>query len=441
MSRFIKQSVFLYTLTVLAAVSLLLTSCGQQTEETTGPTSVNGLQLDPDNGGINLPEGLGAFVVAEDLGRGRHVTVRDNGDIYIALRQMNNGGGIVALRDTTGDGRADIKAYFGDVGGTGMQIHNGYLYFASDLTVYRYEMDANELVPPGEPEVIASGFPEQGSHAVKPFTFDNQGHIYVNVGAPSNACQEQARTQGSPGMDPCPQLEQQGGIWRFQADGLNQDQMEDGYRFATGIRNAVALDWNPLANQLYVAMHGRDQLHELFPDMFTVEDNAQLPAEELFLVNDGDNFGWPYAYYDHLQGEKVLAPEYGGDGMTVGRAAEFEDPIMAFPGHWAPNDLLFYTGDMFPEEYHGGAFIAWHGSWNRAPLPQAGYNVTFTPFDGEKPSGAYEIFADGFPGTETIESTGDAQYRPCGLAEGPDGSLYIVDSNEGKTWRVLPKRM
>jgi len=110
---------------------------------------------------------------------------------------------------------------------------------------------------------------------------------------------------------------------------------------------------------------------------------------------------------------------------------------MAFPGHVAPNDLLFYTGDMFPERYKNGAFIAFHGSWNRAPEPQEGYYVVFVPFDGENPSGDWEVFADGFAGEEVIESTSDAEYRPCGLAQGPDGSLYVVDSNEGKVWRII----
>jgi glucose/arabinose dehydrogenase len=110
---------------------------------------------------------------------------------------------------------------------------------------------------------------------------------------------------------------------------------------------------------------------------------------------------------------------------------------MAFPGHLAPNDLLFYTGDMFPEKYKDGAFIAFHGSWNRAPEPQKGFFVVFVPFNGAIPTGDWEVFADGFAGVDTVNSTRDAKYRPCGLAQGPDGSLYVTDDVKGRVWRIL----
>jgi glucose/arabinose dehydrogenase len=121
----------------------------------------------------------------------------------------------------------------------------------------------------------------------------------------------------------------------------------------------------------------------------------------------------------------------------VGRCADVDQPIMAFPAHWAPNDLLFYTGTMFPERYRKGAFVAFHGSWNRAPLEQRGYFVAFIPFNGDTPSGEWEVFAEGFAGGETVESPRDAAYRPMGLAQGPDGSLYIADSQKGRIWRIV----
>src|SRR5690606_24573600 len=222
----------------------------------------------------------------------------------------------------------------------------------------------------------------------------------------------------------CPELELHGGIWRFKADktGLRQ---RDGVRITTGLRSIVAMRWNPADKGLYVVMHGRDNLHSLFPDRFTAWQNAMIPAEELIRVTDGEDYGWPYCYYDQMQDKKVLAPEYGGDGKTVGRCAEMNLPLMGFPGHWAPNDLLFYRGNQFPDRYRNGAFIAFHGSTNRGPYPQAGYFVAFVPFENGKPSGQFEVFADGFTGVDTIVNTQDAQHRPVGLAEGPDGSLYI----------------
>jgi glucose/arabinose dehydrogenase len=388
-------------------------------------------------GDISLPDGFKAIVVAEELGRGRHIIVNDNGDIYLALRQLNNDGGVACLRDTSDDGVADIVEYFGEHPGTGIGIRNGYLYVGADYGVYRYKMTEGELVPTGEAELIAGGFPEQGSHAVKPFAFDNEGNMYVNVGGPSNACMEQMRTKGSSGMDPCPQLERQGGIWKFSADEPNQDQEADAERFATGIRNAVAITWNQHADELYVVQHGRDQLHQFYPDMYTVEESANLPAEEMFLVEEGSDFGWPYCYYDEMKGQKVLAPEYGGDSREIGRCASAVDPILAFPGHIAPNDLLFYHANQFPEKYKNGAFIAFHGSWNRGPLEEKGFHVAFAPFDGKMPVGEWEVFADGFAGEGPIMNTGDAKYRPTGVAVGPDGSLFISDSREGKIWKIM----
>jgi len=141
-----------------------------------------------------------------------------------------------------------------------------------------------------------------------------------------------------------------------------------------------------------------------------------------------------------LQGKKLLAPEYGGDAKKQGRCEGMDKPLIGFPGHWAPNALLFYTGNQFPEKYKNGAFIAFHGSWNRAPLKQKGYNVVFVPFKDGKPTGEWEIFADGFAGVEEIGTTREAQFRPCGLAQGPDGSLYISDSVKGRLWKITYKK-
>lgn len=394
------------------------------------------IQFAENNGGITLPDGFKASVVADSIGYARHITIDDDGDMYVVLREAENGKGIAALRDQDNDGVAEQIEYFSEFTDTGIQLYEGYLYVSTPTAVHRYEMSGNALVPDSEPETVISGFPEQNSHEAKSFTFDESGNIYVNVGAPSNACQQEGRTKGSPGMEPCPQLERQAGIWKFSADSLNQTQTEDGQRFATGIRNAVALDWNTATEHLYVVQHGRDQLNTLWPEHFNAEENAALPAEEFFLVNEGDNFGWPYAYYDWRKDQKMVMPEYGGDGETPVEGDEYEDPIMAFPGHWAPNDLIFYNADHFPERYRNGALIAFHGSWNRAPEPQEGYKVVFAPFEGETPSGDFEEFATGFPGSESPQP-GSAEYRPMGLAQGPHGTLYITDSQKGKIWRVV----
>ena len=124
----------------------------------------------------------------------------------------------------------------------------------------------------------------------------------------------------------------------------------------------------------------------------------------------------------------MINPEYCSDGIKQGDGSKYEQPLIGFPGHFAPNDILFYTGDQFPEHYRNGAFITFHGSTIRSPYSQAGYFVAFVPFKNGAPSGPWEVFADGFAGMDTIVNTSDAMHRPMGLALCPVGSLDILDS-------------
>jgi len=409
---------------------------------------------DPDNGGLILPGNFEAVVVADSLGRARHIAVNDNGDIYVKLVYndiMKGGGGTVALRDADNDGKADIIAYFGDYkdeGGlpVGMVIHNGYLYTSTLRQVLRNKLRAGQLIPDSRTEIILTDedeYIERHWHTAKPMAFDKHGHMYVPFGAPTDAAQDVQKAgpggmPGGKGLDPAPDLQWHGGIWRFDADKEGQTQ-KDGYKYSTGIRSVLGVAWNPNDDCLYAVMNGIDNFHTRYPDLFTSWQAAVLPSEPLLKVTEGSDFGWPYAYFDHMLGKNMLQPGYGGDGKIVGRAAKFDVPVMGFPGHWAPMELLFYQGNQFPERYKKGVFIAFHGSTDRAPYPQAGYIVCFAPFENGKPTGKWEVFADGFTGVDTVVNTSDALYRPMGLAEGPDGSLYISESNKGKIWRVMYK--
>jgi glucose/arabinose dehydrogenase len=421
---------------VIVAMAAALMKCASTVELPAG---------DADNGGLSVPEGFEVVVVVDSLkGRARHLAVNDNGDIYVKARFPRDGGNI-ALRDTTGDGKADVIQPFGDYKrdgsyGTAMRIHNGYLYYSSELVVYRSKLKPGQLVPDSEIEVILTDDHPHGTHehVAKPLAFDDAGNMYVPFGANSNNCQEVNRTPNSPGMNPCPILKDHGGIWRFDANKPGQLQ-KDGYLFATGLRSVVAIDWNHDDNNLYLLQHGRDDLLRLWSRLYTPWQSAELPSEEFLRVKDGTNAGWPYCYYDQIKNQKLVAPEYGGDGTMVGDCDKYEKPLIGFPGHWAPNDLLFYEGNQYPERYRHGAFIAFHGSTNRAPYPQAGYFIAFVPFKDGQPSGPWEVFADGFAGVDPIVSTDDAQYRPMGIAMGPDGSLYICDTEKGKIWRIMFK--
>jgi glucose/arabinose dehydrogenase len=426
---------------LLSLLCLTYPCAGKAQDQTPSEKSVPSAiipRCDPDNGGLKLPPGFCALVVADKLGNARHLAVNSNNDIYVAIGDPDMGyGGIAALRDTNGDGKAEEIEYFGSEGGTGIAIQNGYLYFAPNDAVLRYRLVSGKLLPKDEPETIVAELPAGDSHSAKSIALDGQGGLYVNIGAPSNACQKHDRKAGDAGLDPCPLLDRHGGIWRFDAKLPGQTQQKGGTRYASGTRNAVAIGWNTTGGELFILQHGRDQLRGLWPELYTEAQNAELPAEEMLLVKKDSVFAWPYCYYDHLQARHVLTPEYGGDGKKTGRCEQYPKPVAAFPGHYGPDDLLFYTGQQFPKRYRDGAFIAFHGSWNRAPLPQAGYQVSFVPFAGLQPTGNPELFAGGFAGVDTIHRPGEAQYRPVGLAQGPDGSLYIADSERGRIWRVI----
>jgi len=386
-----------------------------------------------DNSQLTLPSGFSGRMLIDSIGKARHLAVTSQGDIFVKLEDTVKGAGIVVLHDNGDD--ATVKSTFGKFGGTGIFIRNGYLYASSNEEVYRFWLNENgEVVDPLNPELIVSGLIDRDQHESKSLVLDNAGNIYVNIGAFSNSCQKEDRQKGSLGMTPCPVLDSAGGIWMFKAEKANQT-YKDGVKYATGLRNVVGLDWNQALNQLFVMQHGRDQLNSIFPDMFTVQQSAELPAECMFAIKQGDHCGWPFTYYDPAQKKKILAPEYGGDGKKEG-GSEYIDPVVGFPAHMGPNGLLFYTGDQFPARYKNGAFIAFHGSWNRAPEPQKGFFVVFQPFKDGKPDGEWEVFADGFSGSAEKSASGDADHRPCGLAQGPDGSLYVSDDKGGAIYRI-----
>ena len=405
-----------------------------------GPDDV---QCAPDNGGITLPDGFCAAVVADDVGRARHLVLSPTGALYVALADAPDGsvtGGVLALKDTDGDGDADQSARFGTKGGNGIAYAFGHLFFAQDDRVVRYLLPPWRFLPIGSPRTVVSGLPVTGDHKNKTVVVGGLGPyfgtMFVNIGSASNACQVENRVPHSPGVDPCPELPVRAGVWQFAAFGHDQTQ-GDGRRFAKGLRNMVALDINPRDGRLYGVQNGRDQLSELWPEIFTPAQDLILPSEELFRIDRNADYGWPYCFHDPGIG-KVLAPEYGGDGKMEGRCAAVREPLSVFPAHWAPLSMLFYTGHQFPARYRRGTFVAFHGSRFEPEGQPAGpgYNVVFVPFEDGQPSSEYEVFADGFAGPG-LPLPDAALHRPVGLAQGPDGSLYISDDKGGRIWRVV----
>src|SRR5690348_2110286 len=222
---------------------------------------------DSDNGGITLPAGFCAVVVADQVSGPRHLVAAPNGDLFVALQGKS--GGVLALRDTNGDGKADVTERFGAEGGTGIALGKGTLYFGTQSTVYRYAMRAGSLTPLGSPDVIVRDLPT-GGHSAKNLALSSDGRtLFVNIGSGSNSCQVNDRSTESPGKDPCPELPTRAGVWRFDANKLDQTEAM-GTHFATGIRNAVGLAFAP-SGDLYATQHGRDQLGQNWSKLFTLE--------------------------------------------------------------------------------------------------------------------------------------------------------------------------
>lgn len=395
---------------------------------------------DKDNGGLILPDSFEALVVIDSIGRARHLAVNENGDIYVKLAYANQDSASVAISDTNMDGKADQVAYFGDYkaergyGPTSMRIYNGYIYFGTGSAVYRQKLTPGKLIPDGETELVLTDNTPSG-HLANTLAFDDAGNMYVNFGSLSDNCQEEDRSPLSPGQYPCPELVEHAGIWKFDADKTNQTQ-KDGVRYATGLRDGIAMDWNHATNSLFVVQHGRDDMHRIWPSLYSEWEGAMFPAEEFFELKEGANGGWPYYFYDQLQNKRMVSPEYRDVDLKE-EVSELTEPIIGFPGHWAPNDLFFYTGNQFPDRYKNGAFIAFHGGGRRAPYPTAGFVVCFVPYINGEFSKAFEIFADGFIGESYSAGAGRAAYKPMGIAMGPDGSLYVSDSRQGKIWRIM----
>jgi len=403
-----------------------------------GNPAVN-LHCDLDNGGLTLPPGFCAIAVADNLGAARNVAIAPSGDVFVAVKDSVDGltkGKVVALRDSNGDGKLDVRQTFGSEGGNDVVWRDGYLYFAQNERVIRWALPNGVLAPSTNPEIVVSGLPNVGDHVSKSIAFGPDAGMFVNIGSATNSCQVMNRVLLSPGIDPCPELLTRAGVWRFEPGMLGQIQT-DGIRYASGLRNTVALAIRPGTSELWGAQNGRDQLNANFPGLYTAEQDQNLPSEALYLINNGQDFGWPYCYHDPIRGN-VLAPEYGGDAVNTARCADKPLPKFAFPAHWAPLGMHFYTGDQFPSRYKGGLFVTFHGS-RFAPTPGVnlpGYKVAFLPFKNGLPDIASEVFADGFAGSNR-PLPDQAKYRPVGVAQGPDGSLYVSDDKSGRLWRIL----
>ncbi len=347
---------------------------------------------DPDLGRLQLPPGFKANLFADGLTNARWLQIAPNGDVMLAEAEA---GKITLLRDTKGDGKADMRVTFADgfQRPHGMAFANGKFYVADALGVYSFPYKDGDTKASGPRTQITEpgAFGKLGGHWTRNLAVDSKGTVYVAMGSNGNI---------NDSDDP----------WRAAVSVVQGNKL---VQYGTGLRNPVGIAFYPGTDDLYVAVNERDgEGDELVPDYMT-------------RVQKGDFFGWPWAYIGNHE-----EPSLKGKHPEL--VAKAKVPDVLFRSHSAPLGLLFYTGTQFPAQYRGGAFVAHHGSWN-ASNPR-GYKIVYVPFKDKRPVGGYDNFALGF--WTTGQAPAGVMGRPVGLAQAKDGSLLVADDVGNAVWRV-----
>ncbi len=329
---------------------------------------------------------------AEDFERPRFMLEGRGGEILVADSADSPSGVVWAFQ-----GKNRKKLIGGLDRPYGMAFWKNDLYVAETTSVKRYPYDPKALTVGQGQEVVPMH--EFGSgHWTRSLLFDREGQkMYVGVGSRSNV---------SPGEPP-----ERAAIDRYNPDGSGHE------IFASGTRNPIGMRWYPGTDTLWAAVQERDALgDDLVPDYFTH-------------IQQGGFYGWPYAYIGQHEDPRNKGKRPDSVAKTI------VPDVLLEPAHVAVLDFLFYTGKQFPQEYQGGAFLAFHGSWNRSK--RAGYSVAFIPFRNGKPSGPQRDFLTGWMlSPDRREVWG----RPVGLLQLPDGSLLVSDDGGRKIWRISYKR-
>ena len=354
-------------------------------------------QLQPTDdrlGRLELVDGFEISVFAEGLINPRMLAVADDGTVYVTRRAV---GDVVMLKDEDGDGRADRQQTVASRPMMhGIAIDGDTVYLVTVADVYRAEIRADGTF--GELEPIIDDLPAAGQHPNRMVVVGPDGQLYISVGSTCNACGE---------SDP-----ENATILRAQPDGSFRQ------IFASGLRNTIGYGFHPETGELFGMDHGIDWLG----------DNEQ--PEELNHLMQGQTYGWPYVFADSRFNPQDEPP----GGITMEEwAAESTEPVGLYTPHAAPMQLAFYTGDQFPEEYRGDAFIAMRGSWNRKP--PSGYEVVRIRFDEEGEPAGFEPLVKGFL-METEDGAWGHMGRLAGLAMAADGALLLTDDANGVIYRI-----
>lgn len=347
----------------------------------------------PDGARLSLPEGFEISVWAEGFERPRFMLLGPSNEIL--LSDSANEGKVYVLKDTDNDGTSDQKELLldGMYRPYGLAFNGDYLYVAGSVEVKRWKYDRANMKVEGDGETVVSWPDFSKGHWTRSIVFDSTGErMLVSVGSASNV---------DAGEDP-----KRAAINQYSPDGSNHEIL------ASGLRNVIGLDFYPGTDQLWAAVQERDALgDDLVPDYFTT-------------VNRGEFFGWPFAYTGPNED-----PRRKGEAPELVQKTRLPDVLL--PSHVAVLDIEFYTGNSFPEKYRGGAFLAYHGSWNRSE--RVGYSVTFVPFENGRPTAGPEDFLTGWM---IAPDQKEVWGRPVGILQLPDGSLLVSDDGGNKVWRI-----
>ncbi len=337
---------------------------------------------------VTVPRGFSISIYASDLIGARMLRFTSTGDLLVSLPKR--GTVLLLERDNDRDGESDGRRQLvGDLSGPhGIDLYKDWLYVAEAGSIKRIKFDQQSGRTDGPLESVVEGLPRGGNHWSKTLRFGPDGLMYVSVGSSCNACIE---------SDP-----RRAALLRYAPDGSDETVL------ATGLRNAVGFDWEPVSESLYATDPGRDYLGDDFPPC------------ELNLIEAGGFYGWPFA-----NGNRVPDPDLGAGRR--GEIAKSIPPSHNFAAHSTPLGLTFLRGEHLPSRYRDSALVALHGSWNRSE--KQGYEVVSLHFADDGTIQERE-FATGF------ELDGNVIGRPVDVTQGPDGAIFVSDDYAGLIYRI-----
>lgn len=360
-----------------------------------GPSSRNGPSEKPKGpltlANLTLPAGFSIEVYSADVPNARSLALGPKGVVFVSNRSEDK---VSALVDSNGDQHVDgVKVVArGLKTPNGIAYRNGTLFIAEVGRLLRIDGIDGKLDDPPKPQLVTDQLPKETWHGWRYIRFGPDGWLYMPIGAPCNLCERDDARFAT--------------ISRMKPDGTGLEV------FASGVRNSVGYDWNPLTKELWFTDNGRDELGD------------DQPGDELNRASKpGQHFGFPYCHQGNL-----LDPAFG-KGKSC---ANYEPPARVLGAHVAGLGLRFYTGKMFPEKYRNAIILAEHGSWNRSH--KSGYRVMVAQLEGNKVT-SYEPLVKGWLNEQTDEVSG----RPVDVETLDDGSLLISDDYRGAVYRVTYK--